>query len=103
MFAPRLFQRLIINRLNHRTLFAALFLLLPFFPHAATDAQAQQAAKNLRLGKVEVVGLEHYTQEQVVTASGLQIGQPIDIPAADEAANKLMSSGFFKTLSYRFR
>jgi outer membrane protein insertion porin family len=63
----------------------------------------QETGKALRLGKVEVVGLERYTQEQVLTASGLQIGQPIDIPAADEAANRLMSSGLFKTLSYRFR
>jgi outer membrane protein insertion porin family len=86
------------SRLSQSILMLA-FLLLAC--HVA--AGQQETAKALRLSKVEVVGLERYTQEQVLTASGLQIGQAIDIPAADEAANRLMSSGLFKTLSYRFR
>lgn len=79
-----------------------LFLLISvlLIGHAA---HAQQAGKALRLSAVEVTGLERHTREQVLTASGLQLGQLVDIPAIDEAANKLLSSGLFKKLSYRFR
>ncbi|HEX7998120.1 MAG TPA: POTRA domain-containing protein [Pyrinomonadaceae bacterium] len=106
MIVPRRLRSLDFNRagLQGNTSRASLLLLLSLSLLTACVANAQQeAAKTLRLGKVEVSGLERYTQEQVLTASGLQIGQAIDIPAADEAANRLMSSGLFKTLSYRFR
>lgn len=80
---------------------ALSYLLLAFFLMSDTYAQTQPTQKALRLGKIEAVGLERYTHEQLVTASGLQIGQLIDIPAVDEAANQLVSSGLFKMLSYR--
>lgn len=102
MTAPRTFLALRIKTGKRRTHRSWSFLLLTVFLFSAAGARAQPA-KALRLGKIEVVGLERYTQEQVLTASGLQIGQPIDIPAADEAATRLMNSGLFKTLSYRFR
>ncbi len=105
MIVPRSFRSLHLSPASRRSNFApACLLLLTFFLINVHVASGQQeTTKGLRLGKVEVSGLERYTHEQVLAASGLQIGQPIDIPAADEAANRLMSSGLFKTLSYRFR
>lgn len=103
MTAPRPLNAVQSNapfRQNHPLL---LVLLLALFLLAADCTQAQQAAKVLRLGKIEVNGLERYPREQVIAASGLQLGQAIDIQAADEAANRLMSSGLFKKLSFRFR
>src|SRR5258707_11154591 len=61
------------------------------------------AQKPVRLVKIEVVGNKHVTQERVIVTSQLQIGQPIDASMADAAAEKLMQSGLFKTLSYRLR
>ncbi|HEX8493249.1 MAG TPA: POTRA domain-containing protein [Pyrinomonadaceae bacterium] len=103
MFAPRLFRLLNRNAPDRRNRPALPFLLLALFLLACNGAEAQPAAKVLRLGKIEVNGLERYTKEQVVSESGLQLGQPIDIQAADEAATRLMSSGLFKKLSFRFR
>ena len=103
MTAPRTFGALKSNAPFRRNHPALPVLLLALFLLAFDCAQAQQAAKVLRLGKIEVNGLERYTHEQVVAASGLQLGQAIDIQAADEAANRLMSSGLFKKLSFRFR
>lgn len=103
MIAPRTFPILKINVTTARIYRAPLIVLLALILLSGHGAYAQQPAKVLRLSKVEVKGLEQYTLEQVVTASGLQIGQPIDIPAADEAATRLMDSGLFKKLSYRFR
>lgn len=84
---------------------ALCFFTLALFLSACSHALGQppQQAKGLQLGKVEVNGLERYTQEQVLKESGLQLGQAIDIPEVDEAANRLMASGFFKKLSYRYR
>ena len=61
------------------------------------------AQKPARLIKIEVVGNKRVTQEQIIETSQLKIGQPVDPSVADTAAEKLMQSGLFKTLSYRLR
>lgn len=61
------------------------------------------AQKPARLTKIEVVGLVRVTQDQVIATSQLQIGQDIDPSVVDAAAEKLIQSGLFKTVSYRLR
>jgi outer membrane protein insertion porin family len=56
-----------------------------------------------RLGKIEFVGLRQLTAEQVITTSGLQIGQTIDQAVLNTAAQKLMESGLFRKLSFHSR
>ena len=91
-------------------LFCALWLM--FLPISSHSQQQQQpspqatptpAAKIIKLGKLEFAGLQRRTNEEAVAASELQIGQTIDIPTLDAAAERLMSSGLFKGLSYRYR
>lgn len=103
MIVPRSLRSFIPSLVRQRSKLSLPCLVLISFLLIGHDAQAQQAGKALRLSAVEVTGLERYTREQVLTASGLQLGQLVDIPAIDEAANKLLSSGLFKKLSYRFR
>jgi outer membrane protein assembly factor BamA len=103
MIVPRFLRLRIPSAVNLRSRHALPLLLLISVLLIAHAAHAQQAGKALRLGAIEITGLQRYTREQVLTASGLQLGQPVDIPAIDEAANKLLSSGLFKKLSYRFR
>jgi outer membrane protein assembly factor BamA len=43
------------------------------------------------------------TAEQVITLSGLQLGQAVDGTVLDAAANKMMQSGLFRRLGYRTR
>lgn len=69
---------------------------------SAPAALAQQAG-GATLVKVEFEGTKHLTQAQLLTASGLEIGQPISIKALDSAGQRLMDSGMLKKLSYRFR
>ena len=61
------------------------------------------AQKQVRLTRIEFVGLKRLTPEQVIKSSELQIGQPIDTSVVDAAAEKLMQLGLFKTLRYRLR
>src|ERR1044071_7429689 len=60
----------------------------------------QQSA---RLQKIEVAGLRRMTADQVITLSGLQIGQTVDGTVLDAAASKMMQSGLFRRLGYRTR
>jgi len=75
----------------------ALFLIVPW-----VQAQKPPAGK-MRLSKIEFTGLQRHSPEEVIAASGLQIGQLIDVPTLDVAAQRLYDSGLFKKLSYRYR
>jgi outer membrane protein assembly factor BamA len=73
-----------------------------FMGGSSIDAQSQSGGK-MRLSKIEFIGLERHSPDAAIAASGLQIGQPVDISALDIAAQRLMDSGLFKKLSYRYR
>src|ERR1700682_3404768 len=91
-------SRSIVGRdVRHAAL--VLSVLLAAFA-SATICSAQKPA---RLARIEVVGLKRITREQVIATSQLQIGQTVDPGVLDAAAEKLMQSGLFKTLSYRVR
>lgn len=87
---------------------APLALLLLLLAH---DARAQAAPQptpapspsEIRLARVEFVGLERYKQAEALQASGLQVGQVVDETTLDAAAERLMQSGLFKTLTFSFR
>src|SRR5947208_15908978 len=87
----------IIRDVRHAALVVSVLLVALWSPAIC------MAQKPVRLIKIEVVGSKRVTQEQVVATSQLQIGQPIDTSVADAAAERLMQSGLFKTLSYRLR
>src|ERR1041384_1746939 len=66
----------------------------------SVSVMGQQGA---RLQKVEVTGVKRMTADQIITLSGLQIGQTVDGTVLDAAANKMMQSGLFRRLGYRTR
>jgi outer membrane protein assembly factor BamA len=86
-------------------LFFVSHLILSLFLLAVPAVHAQQgsAGRAMRLGKIEFTGLQSRTQEEAIAASGLKIGQMVDVPALDAAAQRLLDSGLFKNLSYRLR
>lgn len=57
----------------------------------------------MRLSSIEVSGLQRITKEQAIAASGLQVGQQIDVETLDAAAQRLVNSGLFANISYRLR
>ena len=71
-----------------------------FVPRALSQ-QASSSAPG-RLAKIEFKGLERIKQEQAVAASGLKIGQAIDVDILDAASQSLIDSGLFKKLSSRY-
>jgi outer membrane protein assembly factor BamA len=69
---------------------------------SVVDAQEAPTGQ-MRLGKIEVSGLQRVTEAQVVEASGLEVGQQVDVAALDAAAERLLGTGLFTKLGYRYR
>ena len=82
--------------------FISLLTLLMFVPCGFAQ-QPPSPARAMRLSSIEVSGLQRITKEQAISASGLQVGQQIDIAALDAAAQRLASSGLFANISYHLR
>lgn len=78
-----------------------IFTLLLLAPCAS--GQESQSEKPLQLERIEFEGLKRYSREQMIEASGLKIGQPVNETILDEAASRLMQTGFFKNMGYRVR
>ena len=73
-------------------------LIVPF-----ALGQQSQGAQPLQLARLEFEGLKRYGREQIVEASGLKIGQKVTEALLDEAANRIVQTGFFTNVSYRLR
>jgi outer membrane protein insertion porin family len=80
---------------SHNRMAVAMLLALTALsiPLAAQQRQT--------LGRLEFVGLKRLTQAQVVTMSGLKVGQAVDANVLDAAAGELLKTGLFRKLSYR--
>jgi outer membrane protein assembly factor BamA len=89
-------HRSIRNRGSRLFLLAASIAML--FASSAISAQERTT-----LRKVEVVGLQRQSPDQVIAASGLKVGETIDASMIDAAAAKLMRSGWFQSVNYRVR
>jgi outer membrane protein assembly factor BamA len=64
---------------------------------------AQQPASDVKLARVEFVGLKRLTREQLIKVSGLEIDQIVDVGALDAAAQRLLDSGLIYKLGYRLQ
>jgi len=64
---------------------------------------AISAQERTTLRKVEILGLQKRSPDQVIATTGLKVGDPIDASMIDAAADKLMRSGWFQSVDYRVR
>jgi outer membrane protein insertion porin family len=66
-------------------------------------AQQSSASEKMRLAKIEVVGLKRVKEEEIVAASGLQVGQTLVVDDFDAASQKLLASGLVTKVGYKLR
>jgi outer membrane protein assembly factor BamA len=66
-------------------------------------ASVCRAQGRTTLKSVEILGLQRLSADQVIAATGLRVGDLIDGPSIDAAADKLMRSGWFTSVNYRVR
>jgi outer membrane protein assembly factor BamA len=89
---------LALRRLRRGAL-AGFFLFI-----AATVAGAQPAPPvSWKLDKVEAPAVRRFTPEQVLTMSGLQLGQTVGLDAVDAAMARLSATGYFTSVGYRYK
>jgi outer membrane protein assembly factor BamA len=79
----------------------ALLLAAVFVPGSATAQSALPGV--LRLTEIKVPGLQRFSEAQVIAASALLIGQRADLDAIGAATGRLVNTGAFEKVSYRYR
>jgi outer membrane protein assembly factor BamA len=82
---------------NRALLAAAATLIL------AASAPLIHGQESTTLRKVEIIGLQRLSVDQVLAATGLKVGDQVDRSTIDNAAAKLQRSGWFKSVDYRVR
>jgi outer membrane protein assembly factor BamA len=91
------------QRINSSKLFLSVASTLLLVSLAAPTLRAQQpqgTTQALTLTKIEFKGLERVAEAEALEKSGLKVGQVVTIEELDAAADRLVSSGLFKNLSY---
>lgn len=78
-----------------------LFIIVIGLAAFAGLASASQAQRQTTLRKIEIIGLQRLSPDQVIQSTGLQLGQQIDAGIIDAASDKLMKTGLFSSVSYR--
>ncbi|HEX6805758.1 MAG TPA: POTRA domain-containing protein [Terriglobales bacterium] len=84
-----------------RTVLVSSLLLLPFL--AASAQPTAKAQLSYKLISIRVKGLNHLREDQIVTASGLKLGQTAGQDDFKRALQKLGDTGLFTNLSYAYR
>lgn len=92
-----------MNQSLFRTAFYVLLILVTFQSHVIAQLLPQNPSTEAKLAKIEFLGLKRLTPEQLIKASGLELGQTVNLDALDAAAQRLMDSGMVLKLSYRFQ
>lgn len=83
--------------------FRIIFILAALATHASAQLIQQNPPDQAKLAKIEFVGLKRLPPDRLIKASGLEIGQMVNLDALDAAAQRLMDSGLVQKLSYRFQ
>jgi outer membrane protein insertion porin family len=68
----------------------------------ASDRATMQTPGAMRLAAVEVSGSQRISKDDVVKLSGLKIGEEVTPAALDPAANRINSTGLFRSVQYRY-
>src|SRR5579872_7344012 len=85
------------------------FLILLMLAAAGGFAQGRAPQKSsaaapakFPIESINLEGIHHYTREQVLAASGLKIGQLAGRPEFEAARDRLLATGAFETVGYKF-
>lgn len=79
-----------------------LLLVTVFTLCAQGQARSGKAPQQAILVAVHVSGSERFTEQEVVAAAGLTVGATVTPADFQEAANKLVASGVFETVEYKY-
>lgn len=78
-------------------------LPLAFFLVVSVWGQEPPSDAKLRLTKIEFEGLQAQTGEKLSAITEIQVDQTVDMEAIKAAAQRLMKTGLFEKVAYRYR
>src|SRR5689334_636888 len=71
-------------------------------PRPPPNSEPVAAPTKWPVQAILVEGNKVFTREQIAAASGLKIGQPAGKPDFEAARDRLVATGVFETVGYRF-
>jgi outer membrane protein insertion porin family len=87
------------NRRRNKMLVIAAIALAA----ALGSAVPCRAQEQYTLRRIEVVGWQKLSADQIIQISGLEVGNTVTAAAVEAAADKLLKSGLLRSVSYRIR
>jgi outer membrane protein assembly factor BamA len=95
-----------------RLLCVVILLTLPAFPQAFQNRKSRPKAGTKRTQiqpqsgfpvlRLNVVGNQIYTPQQIVAATGIRLGEPLDKAGFEKARDRLIQTGAFETVGYKY-
>ncbi|MFZ0818747.1 MAG: POTRA domain-containing protein [Candidatus Acidiferrales bacterium] len=82
---------------------AIIFGVAAFFTGALLHAQNSSPDKVYTLSKVVFRGSKRFSSAQLISTSGLQIGQKLTLKEVDDASGRLFATGIFSKIGYDFQ
>jgi outer membrane protein insertion porin family len=77
-------------------------LLFATVPRICAQQKAPAAAKTSKIAAMDITGTRKFPADQIVTASGLKIGDVVTAEQIQAAADHLVALGVFSSVNYRF-
>lgn len=68
----------------------------------ASPPVAKPALDKWPIATISIEGNKRYSAQQIITATGLRIGQPAGKPEFERARDRLVATGLFEEVGYRF-
>lgn len=81
---------------------AILFCFLPSFALAQTARKPAPSGNDRKLVAIRVTGSQRYTQQEIIAASGLEIGKVASEDDFQQAVKRLGEGGFFSKAGYSY-
>ena len=85
-----------------RPLGAYLFMMARFLCLALAVCGIAVAQDKFPLRAIEIVGAENYSEQSIIAASGLKIGDPVGEPTFKRALERINAAGVFDKLEFRY-
>jgi outer membrane protein assembly factor BamA len=96
-------RRTLSNSIAPGSLVAGLAVTLVVVFAMTGRAKGSLPQRRYVLERIEVSGINRYTEKDVIEASGLRVGQQVDTSAFEVATSRLIASGLFAEVVYKYR
>ena len=88
---------------NRSRLLPGIACILGLLPATVPAIRVARQSGSLKITQIRVTGNHHFTEAQIVAASGLKVGDPAIEDSLNDAASRLAQTGAFSDVTYQYR